>query len=267
MSDSTRPDEDSSSPEPSGEIKPFLDHLEDFRWMLIRMATALAVAMLVSFGFGKHLFALVKHPLARVTPDPEAMLFTPFEVAGSFTLAIKLAFYGGLVLATPFLVFYLLDFIVPALTNREKNMVRPVLFGAGLLFVAGVALAYFAVIPAALKFFINHNRYFFEEDPQWTTPNYVAFVMHTMLAFGLSFEFPLIVLALAKLGVVSHEFLRAKRSYFVVGVFVFSAIVTPSTDIISQLLLAVPLCLLFEACIWIVRWMERKRNRADRTTG
>lgn len=267
MSEPSKPEDLKFVEGDSGEIKPFLDHLEDFRWMIIRMATALAVAMFISFGLGRHLFALIKYPLSRVTDRPEEFLFTPFEVAGTFTLAIKLAFYSGLVLSAPFLVFFLLDFVLPALTRAEKRLIRPVLAVAAVLFLAGASLAFFAVIPAALKFFINHSRYFLGLDPKWSTPNYVAFVTQTMLAFGLSFEFPLIVLALAKLDIVSHQFLRSKRPYVVVFIFIFAAIVTPSTDIISQLFLAAPLCLLFEACIWIIRWMERKRDRADRTTG
>jgi sec-independent protein translocase protein TatC len=259
MSEPSKPEDFEPADETAGEIKPFLDHLEDFRWMIIRMATALAVAMLISFGFGKQLFALIKYPLYRAAENPEDFLFTPFEVAGTFTLAIKLAFYSGLVLSAPLLLFFLLDFVLPALTFAEKRMVRPILAAAGLLFAMGVALAYFAVIPAALKFFIGHSQYFLGLTPKWSTTDYVAFVTQTMLAFGLSFEFPLIVLALAKMGIVSHEFLRTKRPYVVVFMFILAAVITPSTDIISQLFMAIPLCLLFEACIWITKWMERRR--------
>ncbi len=252
---------DLPEPEPQSEssefVKPFLEHLEDLRWMLIKMIVALAVAMFLSFFFARELLAVIIWPLKRVAGDPERFLYS-LEVTGGFTLAMKLAMYAGIVLACPFLLYFLAEFVLPALTPREKALMWPV-FGSGVgLFLVGVALAYFAVIPAGLSFFLEYNKYLGIRS-QWVIENYVAFVTHMCLAFGVCFELPLVVLVLAKLRIVSAKFLRDKRPYVIVLIFIVAAVITPTTDMVNQSLLAVPMCLLYEACIWIAWWMERKK--------
>jgi sec-independent protein translocase protein TatC len=155
----------------------------------------------------------------------------------------------------------LADFLLPALTPKEKGMLAPFFGTAVGLFLAGVALAYFAVIPSGLRFFIEYNQYL-GISSRWTVDSYVSFVSHMCLAFGVCFELPLVVLALAKLGLVSSRFLRDKRPYFVVVILVIAAVVTPTTDPFNMALLAIPMGLLFEACIWIAHWMERKKATA-----
>jgi sec-independent protein translocase protein TatC len=242
----------------AGEVKPFLEHLEDLRWMLIKSIAALGVAMVVCFVFAPGLLAVIIWPLRRVTGDPSPFLRT-LEVTGGFTLSMKLALYAGAVLASPFLLYFLAEFILPALTPREKRLLTPA-FSAGVgLFVAGVALAYFVVIPAGLGFFIRYNERLGIRS-EWTIDNYVAFVSHMCLAFGLCFELPLVILVLAKLGIVTHEFLRQKRPYMIVLVFLVAALVTPTTDPLNQTLLAAPMILLYEACVWITWWTERRRR-------
>lgn len=242
-------------------IKPFFDHLEDLRWMLIKMIVTLAVTMFLSFFFARQLLAVIIWPLKRVAGDPERFLYS-LEVTGGFTLAMLLALYAGLVLACPFLLYFLAQFVLPALTPKEKGMMGPV-FAAGVgLFLSGVALAYFAVIPAGLKFFLDYNKYLGIRS-QWVIENYVSFVSHMCLAFGICFELPLVVLALAKLGIVSAKFLREKRPYVIVLIFIIAAVITPTTDMVNQCLLAVPMCVLYEACIWIAWWMERKKLRVQ----
>jgi sec-independent protein translocase protein TatC len=253
MSDSREPGAEASI------LKPFLEHLEDLRWMLIKMFAALGIAMFLSFFYARELLGVVMWPLQRVTERPEEFLYT-LEVTGGFTLAMKLSLYAGIVPACPFLLYFLAQFILPALTPREKSLMRPV-FTAGVgLFGAGVALGYFVVIPAGLRFFLNYNNYL-GISSRWTVDNYVSFVSHMCLAFGICFELPLVVLALAKLGVVTAEFLRQKRPYVIVIIFIVAAVITPTTDPLNQSLLAVPMCVLYEACIWIARWMERKKRR------
>jgi sec-independent protein translocase protein TatC len=253
-------------PEPESEskssfVKPFLDHLEDLRWMLIKMIVTLTIAVFASFLFASELLAVVILPLKRVAGDPERFLYS-LEVTGGFTLAMSLAFYAGIVIACPLLLYFLAQFILPALTPKEKGMLAPV-FTAGVgLFIAGVALAYFAVIPAGLKFFLDYNKHLGIRS-QWVIENYVSFVSHMCLAFGICFELPLVVLALAKLGIVSAKFLREKRPYVVVLIFIAAAFITPTTDMVNQCLLAVPMCVLYEACIWIAWWMERKKLRVQ----
>ena len=267
MSDSHEPElspPGQQEEESSGSVlKPFLEHLEDLRWMLIKMIAALGIAMLLSFVYARELLTIIIWPLRRIAEKPEEFLYT-LEVTGGFTLAMKLAMYAGVVLACPFLLYFLAEFILPALTPKEKSLMMPV-FASGVgLFAAGVALGYFVVIPAGLRFFLEYNKYL-NISSRWTIDNYVSFVSHMCLAFGICFELPLVVLALAKLGIVSAKFLREKRPYVIVLIFIIAAVITPTTDMVNQTLLALPMCLLYEACIWIAWWMERKaqRKRAD----
>jgi sec-independent protein translocase protein TatC len=242
-----------------GEVKSFVEHLEDLRWMLIKMLAVLGVTVVLCFFYAKPLLAVIKWPLQRIGEDPEKFLRT-LQVVGGFNLAMELALYAGIVLACPFLLYFLAQFILPGLTAREKRLLAPA-FSAGVgLFLAGAALAYLVVIPAGLRFFIEYNKYLGIRS-EWTVDNYVSFVSHMTLAFGLCFELPLVVLALAKLGIVSHKFLRDKRSYVIVLIFIVAGVITPTTDMLNQTLLALPMCLLYEACIWIAWWMERKKGR------
>lgn len=242
------------------EVKPFLEHLEDLRWLLIKTFATVGVSVLVAFIFARELLAVVIWPLRRVTANPQEFLWT-MEVTGGFSLAMTLALYAGLLLACPLLLYFIADFLLPALMPREKRMLAPVFaWGVG-LFLAGVALAYFAVIPAGLQFFIEYNKYL-GISSRWTVDNYVSFVSHMCLAFGICFELPLVILALAKLGVVSAKFLRDKRSYVIVIIFIIAAVITPTTDMLNQCMLAVPMCILYEGCIWIAWWMERKKAAA-----
>jgi sec-independent protein translocase protein TatC len=261
MTDSREPEllpPDDDTGQPSTILKPFLDHLEDLRWMIIKMIAMLSAAMLLSFFFARQLLAVVIWPLQRVTGDPSAFLYT-LEVTGGFTLAMKLALYAGIVLACPFLLYFLAEFILPALTPKEKSLLTPAFTSGTVLFLAGVCLGYFIVIPAGLRFFLDYNKYL-GISTRWTVDNYVSFVSHMCLAFGICFELPLVVLVLAKLGIVTYEFLRQKRPYVIVIIFIVAAVITPTTDPFNQSLLAVPMVVLYEACIWIARWMERRKE-------
>lgn len=255
---------ESSEPElhpPGTETKSFLEHLEDLRWMLIKMIGTLGVAMLICFLFAPALMRAFSLPLAQVTGDVTPFLRTQ-EVTGGFMLAIRMSLYAGAVLASPLLLYFLAEFVLPALTAREKRLVAPVLTAGVGLFLAGVTLAYVYVLPAALRFFIQYNvRLGIRSD--WLIEKYVAFVAQMMLAFGLCFELPLVVLALAKLGVVTHEFLRQKRPYAIVLIFIVAALITPTPDIFTQCLLALPMCALYESCVWIAWLMEKRRRSAD----
>jgi sec-independent protein translocase protein TatC len=262
MSDPREPEfHPDATDEPRGEgVKPFVEHLEDLRWMLVKMLVALSVTVVLCFFLARPLLAVIKWPLERIGQDPETFLRT-LQVAGGFNLAMELALYAGVILACPLLLYFLAQFILPGLTAREKRLLAPA-FSAGVgLFLAGTALAYFVVIPAGLRFFIEYNKYLGIRS-EWTIDNYVSFVSHMTLAFGLCFELPLVVLVLAKLGIVSHKFLRDKRSYVIVLIFIVAGIITPTTDMLNQTLLALPMCLLYEACIWIAWWMERKKVRS-----
>jgi sec-independent protein translocase protein TatC len=245
--------------EDAGETKSFLEHLEDLRLMLVKMVVALLVAMGGSFFFVRELMALVIWPLQRVTGNAKPYLRT-LEVTGGFMLAMQMAFWAGIVLSAPLLLYFVGQFVLPALRSKERRMLWPGFAGGAVLFLGGAALAYFAALPAGLKFFIEYNNYL-GISSEWTIDNYISFVGMMMLAFGVSFELPLLILILAKLGLVSYRFLADKRPYAIITIFVIAAIITPTTDPINQTMLAGPMCILYEACIWITWLMERKDRR------
>ncbi|MEI6084323.1 MAG: twin-arginine translocase subunit TatC [Verrucomicrobiota bacterium] len=261
MADAIEPELLPPAPEESdggSEAKSFLDHLEDLRWMLVKMAATLAVAMGICFFFAPYMMKVFTYPLQKVTGDVTPFLRTQ-DVTGGFMLSIKLSLYSGLALACPLLLHFFGQFVLPALTPREKKLVTPVVAAGFGLFIGGVALAYFWVVPQGLKFFLDYNKQLGIRS-DWLIDKYIAFVTHMVLAFGLCFELPLVVLALAKLGIVSHEFLRQKRRYAIVIIFIVAAFITPTPDMINQCLLALPMCALYEACVWIAWWMERRKS-------
>lgn len=242
--------------------KPFLDHVEDLRRMVMRMAVALGVCTGAAFFFRAALASFVQAPLLAVDPDRAGNLQS-LGVADSMTISLKLAFYAGLVIAFPALLYFLAEFVLPALTSRERRVVllaSAVGFG---LFLCGAAFAFFAVLPATLEFFFQDAQAM-QWRPMWTVGEYYSFTTQFVLAFGLAFELPVVVLALVKTGLLEHAQMKATRPYAIVVIFLLAAVITPTSDIFTLLLMGAPMVLLYEACIWIAWWMER---REAATTG
>ena len=246
------------------EAKPFLYHIEDLRLTIIKIAIALIVGMFLCFAFRDHLAALIQRPLVDLDPDRAANLQS-LGVADSFTISLELAFYGGIVLSFPLIVVFIAEFILPALNPREKAMILPVaLIGSG-LFLGGAAFSYFVVLPQTLDFFFNDARAM-NWQPTWTVREYYSFTTQFIIAFGLAFELPLAVLMLLKLGFVDHVRLRKTRAFAVVLIFIFAAIITPTSDIVTLVLMGGPMCLLYEICIGIA-WFMRDKTSPQETVG
>jgi sec-independent protein translocase protein TatC len=238
------------------EPKPFLEHLEDLRGLLIRIAAALGLGMLISFAFRTTLAAIVQRPLSAVAPDRAANIQS-LGVADSFTISLELSFYAGIILAFPAILYFLARFVLPALTRSEQRVLLPAsLFGFG-LFLGGVAFCYFVVLPGALEFFFQDARSM-NWQPTWTVREYYSFATQLVIAFGLAFELPLVVLVLVKLGILDVATLRRTRAFAVVVIFLAAAIITPTSDIMTLALMGVPMVVLYEACIGIAWLMERK---------
>lgn len=239
--------------------KPFLSHIEDLRGTILKTAISLVAGMVVCFAFRNKIAAVIQHPLAQIDPERAANLQS-LGVADSFTISLELSFYGGIVLAFPLIVLFLAEFLLPALTPKEKRMLIPAaLLGSG-LFLAGAAFSYFVVLPQALAFFFNDARAM-NWQPTWTVREYYSFTTQFIIAFGLSFELPLVVLMLVKLGFVDHTLLRRTRAFAVVVIFIFAAIITPTSDIVTLVFMGGPMCLLYELCIGIA-WLMRNRTEA-----
>jgi len=236
--------------------KPFLDHIDDFRTMIIRMAIALAATMMLGFLGRKWLFAIIQRPLYAVDPE-RANNLQSLGVVDSFSISLELAFYSGIVLAFPLLLVFLAQFVLPALTSKERRFIWPAAaIGFG-LFLSGVAFAYFIVLPTALEFFYKDAESL-GWVPTWTVREYFSFTTQFVIAFGLAFELPVVVLLLVKLDVLTAQDLKRIRPQAAVAILIFAAVLTPTTDMITMLLMGGPMYVLYEICIWIAVFTDRK---------
>lgn len=249
-------------PEPAtaDEAKPFLDHLEELRGTLIACIIALAIGMTVSVFFIPQIMALLTAPLQEIEGIPDQFLRS-LQVAGALSVILRMAAWSGLLVSMPFIVYFVARFIFPGLTRREKAVVtRASGFAVG-LFLFGVVLGYTVCLPIALKMMLWFHAWI-GVAAEWTVNDYIAFVIQMLLGFGLAFQLPVLVLVLGKLGIVTNEQLRSKRRHVVIFCLVVGMLMTPQ-DVASQLIMAVPLYLLFEICILIL-WLDaRKAARAE----
>jgi Tat protein translocase TatC len=243
------------------EEKPFLDHLEDLRKMIVRMAVTLLVTTIGTFSFHKYLLDLIKLPLwwsgtIQTQADMEGMLETLTPQEG-FMIMMNLSLVGAIIIASPLLLFFLLQFVVPGLRDNEKKMIFPaLLIGAG-LFLSGALFSYFQVLPRALAFFADFNKGLGIGNG-WRLDGYVKFATRFVLLFGAAFELPVVVMALVKLDILSFKLMNTTRSYAIIAIAVFSAIVTPTPDPFTMLVMAAPLYIMYEACIWLAYYLEKK---------
>jgi sec-independent protein translocase protein TatC len=244
--------------EESDEPKPFLQHLEELRAMLIKMAAVLGVCMTACLWFQKDLVHLMEEPLARIDPTLVSKLQN-LGVIDPITISFSLAFYAGIVFSFPLLLFFLAQFVVPALTRKEKKVVFPAIaIGFG-LFLTGVLICYFFILPQTLRFCFDYSKSL-NFAPSWTVREYFSFVTRMLISFGAAFELPVAVLALVYIELLSFQKLNHTRPYAYVLVLALAAIIAPTPDPISFLSLGAPMCLLYEGCIWMAWLLERRRK-------
>jgi Tat protein translocase TatC len=244
----------------SGEM-PFLDHLEELRkrilWSLLAIVGGFALGLWLVNQFD--LVGVLKSPIAPLLPSGQLMVTAPTE---PLMITLKLAFITGLVLASPVILWQLWAFLSPALYEREKKTLVPALFVGLLLFLSGAVLSFLFVVPQALRVLLSFQQGAF--NTMITFQNYFSFVIQLVLALGLSFELPLLMIILAALGILRVPMLNKIRPYAVVGGFVLGAILSPGTDLLSMLMLTIPLLLLYEVGVVGVWAVQRRRDRAAR---
>ncbi|WPX41461.1 twin-arginine translocase subunit TatC [Akkermansia sp. N21116] len=341
------------------EEKPFLDHLEDLRTMILRMAICLVITTVVSFEFATDLMDIIRKPadevwttyenahlpagitteewgeaktLAYVLPGlpekarlaiekkvsgekwklaesalllraarqlPEAereaffkeassnegiarlsmelertgavitegtgrgalKLMGAFQPGEPFMLSIKLAFYAGLVISFPFLMYFLLQFIVPGLLENERKLLYKSLFIGFGLFLTGVGFCYWVVLPRVLTFFYMYSLDFGIAN-EWRIGYYISFATQLVLMFGIGFELPVVVMPFVKMGLLSYELMKSTRRYAIVAITVLAAFITPTPDIPTMMLMAVPMYVLYEVCI-LLAWRESRRRAKE----
>lgn len=241
--------------------KPFIEHLDDLRTMIVRIVLTLLIATVGTFVFYKELIRLIVQPLlwANVAPTEKAAmdLLISTDPTGPFMTAMNVALIAAIIVSFPFLLLFLLQFILPGLKDNEKKLIFPAIaIGAG-LFLTGIAFSYFIVLPKALQFFWEFGADM-GVKPMWTLNQYITFATRFVLIFGISFELPILVMILVKLDILNYKLMKGTRAHAVVGIAIFSAIITPTQDALTLLLMIAPLYFLYEICIWLARYLEKK---------
>lgn len=229
----------------------FLSHLIELRSRLMKSIIAVLVVLLCLFPWAKDIYALLADPLLRSLPEGGTMIAT--DVTGTFLVPLKVTLMAAFLIALPFVLWQAWAFVAPGLYQHEKRLAAPVIVSSVVFFIIGMAFAYFFVFPVMFGFFASYTPH----GVQMMTDidKYLSFVLAMFLAFGLTFEVPVVVIVLVRMRVVSLEKLRAIRSYVIVGAFVIGAIFTPP-DVLSQLMLAVPLWLLYELGLLLARFVN-----------
>ena len=259
MSAQQAPEQTPESDKEEGIQETFLTHLFELRDRLIKSVAALLVVFLGLVYWAPDIFHLFSKPLLDALPNGGRMIVT--DVTGSFFVPMKVTMLVAFLGALPIIMYQLWAFIAPGLYKHERQLILPIVTSSYILFSAGMAFAYFLVFPTVFQFMAHYNAPL-GADMATDIDKYLSFAMTTFLAFGLTFEVPVVVVVLVKLGMVRIKKLKEIRPYIIVGAFVIAAVVTPP-DVLSQLLLAVPLCLLYELGILVARFYEPKLDPAD----
>ncbi len=247
-----------SNEQPSAGEDSFVSHLVELRDRLLRALIAFAVVLLVLIPFSSELYDLLASPMMRALPEGAKMIAT--GVVTPFLVPVKVAMLVAFVIVLPVILYQAWAFVAPGLYNHEKRLVLPLIVTSTFLFVLGIAFCYFFVFGTVFHFIHQIAPKSISVAPD--IENYLNFVMTMFLAFGVTFETPIVVVVLTRMGVVTLAQLQGFRPYFIVGSFVVAAIVTPP-DVVSQLLLAIPMCLLFEAGLIAARFVRPRTSDPD----
>jgi sec-independent protein translocase protein TatC len=285
---------------------PFLDHLEELRWRLLKSIAAIVVGAILSLIYSKEITQFLTYPyknavlslesagqssplgalqeqftkwyqgaaavLAPVTvqapadtaqaPDlPPNRRLQALKPTTYLMLSMQIALLGGLVLALPVVFYQFWRFVTPGLLPKERRLVLPIVILSVVCFLIGALFAYTVVLPTGLLFFLSMEPK--DMTSQWAVDEYISLVLWMLLGFGVVFELPVLTLFLSRVGLVSADLLRRMRRYAIVVIFIVAAILTPSPDPFSQLLMAVPLMGLYEISIWICRFGGKRRKKQE----
>jgi sec-independent protein translocase protein TatC len=238
---------------------PLTAHLEELKKRLVRSLIAIGIGFVVCYYFKDPLFKIITKPLLEVMPTGSYMIFTSLPEA--FFTYIKVAFFASLFLTAPFTLYQIWKFISPGLYPREKKYVVPFVLTSSLLFIGGILFAYFLALPPAFGFFVE-----FSTDtlrPMFTMREYLSFALKLLLAFGVSFQLPVFIFFMTKLGIVNSRILAKQRRYAILIIFIAAAILTPSPDAFTQIIMAIPLMILYEISVFIAKFVEKKKKEAD----
>lgn len=236
----------------------FLEHLQELRHRLLHAAVAIILGFVICISFSKKLFDFLSAPLIELLPKDSSLVFT--ALPDPFFMYLKVSFVAGIFIAIPYVLYQVWKFIAPGLYLKERKLALPFVVAATVLFYVGAVFAYFVVFPVVFKFFLGFQSA--DLKPMISIREYVSLIMKLMLAFGAIFETPIIIIFLGLLGIVDTALLRKGRRYFIVIAFVIGAILSPP-DVISQLLMGVPLLALYEVSIHVLAAIEKRRKARE----
>lgn len=242
--------EEGEKKEVRGAEMPLTSHLEELRKRIVISLIAIGAGFIISYNFTDKVLYLMRKPIK----GGNLVFLHPTEALWTH---LKLALVMGLFMAFPVVAHQLWKFVEPGLLRKEKEFTLPFILFSSLLFAVGGAFAFFVVLPFAIRFLVSYRTEYL--TPMISVGNYVDFYLKFLLAFGLVFEMPLVITLLAKMGLVTHEFLARNRKYAILINFIIAAMLTPTPDVFNQALMAGPLIILYEVSIYLARFFEKKK--------
>jgi sec-independent protein translocase protein TatC len=245
---------------PESDVRmPLTAHLEELRWRIVRALAAIAVAFAVAYWFADALFAFLVRPLSALRPTDSLVIGT--GVTEAFFTKLKVSAIAALFVASPVVFYQLWQFVAPGLYRSEKQVALPFAVAASFFFLLGAAFCYWLVFPVGFRFFLDEYASI-QVAPQIRISEYLTFTARMLLAFGVTFELPVVTFFLARIGLVTHRNLLAVGRYAIVIIFIVAAVLTPGPDVASQLLMAAPLLVLYALSIGVA-WLVERRPRAS----
>lgn len=241
------------STEQQSEGMTLTDHLAELRSRLIKSAYAITIGMIICYNYSEQIFDILRKPIAPYLPTGGLVFTSP---ADKFIAHLKLSGYAGLILTCPIWLYQIWRFVAPGLYEKERRYSIAFIVSGSFLFITGVLFAYYLVFPVAFEFLMGFGGTV--DKPMITIEQYMSFVITTSLMFGVAFELPLIMVILGAFGILSSKFLREKRRYAIVVLAIICAILTPP-DLLSMMLMLVPMLFLFEIGIFFIARIEKKR--------
>lgn len=230
---------------------PIMEHLVEVRNRLFKSAAAVIVTTLLAFIFYNQIFDFLR------APAPEDLILQTVTVMEPLSIFFKVCLTAGIVVAMPFLVYQLFAFVSPALTGKEKSYIYKILPAVTVMFLAGVAFAYYIALPRAMGFFATFGSAWVSIEP--TISSYINIVTRLLIGVGIMFETPIIIMFLARMGLVTPTWLAARRKMGIVVAFVIAALITPTFDPVNQTIIALPLIILLELSIWLAKLSYKKK--------
>ncbi len=234
---------------------PLTEHLRELRYRLIVSIIAFLIGSAVSFYFASYVFEFLKEPVVRSYPEVELITLSPTE---PLFILIKISLAVGFILAFPVILYQMWRFVEPALYSHEKRMFVPLLLSSISLFILGALFAYYVVLPLALKFLLGLGFTQLMATPYLSVDTYVSFVLKMVIAFGIAFQMPIVLYVLQRAGIITPEQLAKFRKYFIVVAFLIGAIIAP--DVSTQILMAIPLILLYEISVLLGKMATKKKR-------